>query len=320
MSFPTFDLNLLLVLNAVLTEGSVAKAATRMHVTPPAVSNALARLRLLLRDPLFTKKGRGLVPTPRALELAPLLARTLGELHSAVRSAEVDIATSTRRLTLALSDAAQVALLPRIALLFRREMPRARLRVIGIDSMRMLGGLAGQEVDVVLGPEPGAGDVRCDALFEQPAVLVCRKGHPALGRHRPANPLAHVSVEMSPGQGFVELAAEAYRRSGTVREVVMTVPTFSAAVAVVAASDLVATVPQNFYLAVRDAMQLRTLPFPFPSFRLPTHICWHSRTESDPVSIAFRDLIRRALDLKETASKAVIRSRKAVLPRKARQS
>ena len=318
MSFPTFDLNLLLVLNAVLTEGSVAKAAHRMHVTPPAVSNALARLRLLLRDPLFTKKGRGIVPTPKALELAPLLARTLGELHAAVRSVEVDIARCTRRLTLALSDAGQVALLPRIALLFRQEMPLARLRVIGIDSLRTLGGLEGPDVDAVLGPQPSGTDVRCEALFEQSAVLVCRLGHPALRGRRSANPLAHVSVEMSPGQGFVELAADAYRRAGVIRDVVMTVPTFSAAVAVVAASDLVATVPENFYLAVRDALRLRTLPLPLPAFTLPTHLCWHSRTQSDPISVAFRDIIRRAVTSRTTPLKASHASRPASPSKKMR--
>jgi len=79
------DLNLLLVLDAVLTEGGVAKAASRLHVTPSAVSNALARLRILLGDQLLTSKGRGLVPTPRALELGPILAKGLRDLHDGVR-------------------------------------------------------------------------------------------------------------------------------------------------------------------------------------------------------------------------------------------
>ena len=74
MSTPSLDLNLLRVLDAVLTEGGVSRAARRLHVTPSAVSNALARLRTLVGDRLITKKGRGIVPTPRALELAPVLA------------------------------------------------------------------------------------------------------------------------------------------------------------------------------------------------------------------------------------------------------
>lgn len=85
MTSSRLDLNLLLVLDAVLTEGGVAKAASRLHVTPSAVSNALARLRILLGDQLLTSKGRGLVPTPRALELGPILAKGLRDLHDGVR-------------------------------------------------------------------------------------------------------------------------------------------------------------------------------------------------------------------------------------------
>src|SRR5690348_5976207 len=182
VSLSGFDLNLLLVLDAVLAEGSVAKAARRLHVTPSAVSNALARLRITLGDPLLTRKGRGIVPTPRALELGPLLAKGLRDLHDAVRAGGFSPSMTTRRFTIALSDAGQAVLLPRIVALFFKEMPRARLRAVGIDSLVLLGGLAGQEVDVVIGPEEADGDIHAERLFEQNAVLICREGHPALSK------------------------------------------------------------------------------------------------------------------------------------------
>ena len=115
MSPSAFDLNLLLVLDAVLAEGSVAKATSRLHVIPSAVSNALARLRVLFGDPLLTRKGRGVVPTPRALELAPVLARTLRDLQDAVRAGTFNPGITTRRFTIALSDVGQGVLLPHIA-------------------------------------------------------------------------------------------------------------------------------------------------------------------------------------------------------------
>jgi DNA-binding transcriptional LysR family regulator len=297
LSSSRFDLNLLSVLEAVLTEGSVVKAANRLHITPSAVSNALARLRLIIGDPLVTRRGRGIVPTPRALELAPLLARTLRELREAVRTGAFDPATTAKRFTLALSDASQIALLPAIAALSARRMPRASLRAVGIDALVLLGGLGGAEVDVVIGPDKGGGEIHCEALFSQPAVLICRKDHPALEAAREprrAEALRHIAIEMAPGRALPDLAGLAYRKARIARDVAMTVPTFSAAAAVVAATDFVATVPAAFYSAVSQRMGISALPFPMPQLTIPTNMCWHERTHADSSAGAFRDVIRQA--------------------------
>jgi DNA-binding transcriptional LysR family regulator len=309
MSLPSFDLNLLLVLNVVLTEGSVVKAANRLHVTPSAVSNALARLRVTLGDPLLTKKGRGVVPTPRALELAPLLAKGLADLHEALQSGSVQAAGTTRRFAVAMSDGAQIALLPSIAMLMAKEMSRARLRAVGIDSLVLLGGLAGPEVDVVLGPDEGSGEIRSEALFGQPAVLICRQNHPALKRNagdRAVTGLRHVAIEMAPGHLLRDLAGLAFQRAGVARDVAMSVPTFSAAAAVVASTDLVAMVPAMFFAVVGKAMRLRTLPLPIPPLTIATNLLWHSRTQSDPLSAAFRDIIRRAVKGMKNSTSATV--------------
>src|SRR5262249_49145516 len=147
---PQLDLNLLLVLDTVLTERSVARAARRLHVTPSAVSNALARLRGALADPLVARSGRGIVATPRAAELAPTLARALRELEQAVSGSAFDPASTTREFTLAIADAGQIVRLPDLARSFATEMPRARLRVVGIDTLLSTGGLGGSEVDVAI--------------------------------------------------------------------------------------------------------------------------------------------------------------------------
>ena len=286
------DLNLLVVLNAVLTEGSVAKAADRLHVTPPAVSNALARLRVLMGDPLVTKKGRGIVPTPRALELAPKLAKTLRELQDVVHSGSFSAATTTRRFTIALSDVGQVALLPPIAELFAKEMPRATLRAVGVDSLILLGGLAGTEIDLVIGPDQGSVDIHTERLFEQEAVLICRATHPALKRRAT---LRHVAVEMAPNQGLRNLAESAYAQAGVSRDIAMIVPTFSAAAAVVAVTDLVATVPESLYATMGHVLRLGTLPLPIPPLMISSNMCWHARTHTDATAAGFRDIVRRAV-------------------------
>ncbi|HZT04446.1 MAG TPA: LysR family transcriptional regulator [Steroidobacteraceae bacterium] len=297
MTSSPLDLNLLLVLNTVLTEGSVAKAAGRLHVTPSAVSNALARLRLLLGDPLVTRKGRGIVPTPRALELAPILAKGLQDLNDAVRASGFTPATTTRRFTLALSDAGQVALLPRIVSLFTREMPQARLRVVGIDSLVLLGGLAGPEIDAVIGPATVGADTHVERLFEHNAVLICREGHPALAKAADARilgTLRHIAIDMVPGQALRDLAGTAYAKARITRDVAMTVPTFFAAAAVVAATDLVATVPASLLDAVGHLLRLRALPSAVTPLPITTNLCWHERTHADSAAAAFRDVVRRA--------------------------
>ena len=307
MSLSRLDLNLLLVLDAVLAEGSVARAASRLHVTPSAVSNALARLRVLLGDPLLTRKGRGIVPTPRALELAPILAKGLRDLHDAVRAGGFSAATSTRRFTIALSDVGQIALLPRIVALLLEEMPQARLRAVGIESLLLLGGLAGPEVDVVIGPDMEDGDIHAQRLFEQNAVLICREGHPASSKgadSRLMGTLRHVAIDMAPGQTLRDLAGAAYARAGIARDVAMTVPSFSAAAAVVAATDLVATVPASLFDVMGPLLRLRVLPAPIPPLPIATNLCWHERTHADVAAAAFREVVRRAATMISPAARA----------------
>ena len=210
MSLSHLDLNLLVMLDTVLGERSVARAARRLHVTPSAVSNALARLRDALGDPLVTRSGRGIVPTPRAAELAPSLGRALGDLERAIPREAFDPSSTTRQFTLAIADAGQLSWLPRLTRLFAKEMPRARLRVVGIDTFLSSGGLAGTEVDVAIaGLQEHAPGVHVTPLYEEHTVLVARRGHRRLAGKLTKIQLAalqHVDVQVAPGKGFRELA------------------------------------------------------------------------------------------------------------------
>jgi DNA-binding transcriptional LysR family regulator len=297
VSLSTLDLNLLLVLDSVLAERSVARAARRLHVTPSAISNALARLRVALGDPLLVRRGRGVVPTPRANELAPIVARALRDLEAAVQGGNFAAATTTRTFTLAIADVGQVVRLPRIAALLASEMPHARLRVVSIDSLVSLGGVAGPEVDVAIGIAETVPGVHADSLFDEPSTLVARARHPAIKSRsqRALAALRHVAVEMVPGRGFRDPVAVAYARANVAREVAMTVPTFSAAAAVVAATDYVATLPCSLLEVLGPRMDLRALAVAAPAHTLRMQLWWHERTHSDAALIAFRALVRRAL-------------------------
>jgi DNA-binding transcriptional LysR family regulator len=292
------DLNLLMVLRAVVEERSVARAAARLHVTPSAVSNSLARLREQLQDPLFTRHGRGISPTPRTLQLVPVLTRALGELERAVAGAPFDASSATDMLTLAVADVGQHAWVPRLANAMQREMPRAKLRVVGIESLLALGDLSSPEVDVHVGIAAKGAGLHAEPLLEVPTVLVARRGHPAPRRRlnaRALSTLRHVRVEMVPGKNFADPFAEPFRRANAQREVVLTVPSFSAAAEVVAQTDLVSLLPESMYVAKARSLGLRALSTTLPPHRTRFSLCWHERTHSDPAARLLRDLVRRAV-------------------------
>ncbi|HTJ81863.1 MAG TPA: LysR family transcriptional regulator [Polyangiaceae bacterium] len=297
MSLSALDLNLLLVLETVLAERSVVRAAHRLRVTPSAISNALARLRAHLGDPLIARKGRGIVPTPRALELAPILSRTLAEIDQALHGAAFDPATSTRSFSLAVADAGQLVRIPGLARLMAVEMPHARLRVLGIDSLVSLGGLSGTEVDVAIGVDERGPGVHLEALFDEPTALVARRDHPVARRRlskAKLESLRHVAVEMAPGKGFRDATRAVYARAGIARDAAITVPTFHAAAAIVAGTDYVATLPRSLVEVLAPKWDLVTIG-PTPPHVVTMYLRWHDRTHADAAMIAFRALVRRAV-------------------------
>ncbi|RKH04045.1 LysR family transcriptional regulator [Corallococcus carmarthensis] len=298
ISIAALDLNLLLVLHTVLTERSVVRAAERLHVTPSAISNSLARLRSVLGDPLVTRKGRGIVPTPRALALAPAIARGLRELESGLHEAPFEPARCTRTFTLAVADAGQVTWGPRIAARMAEALPNARLSVVGIASLVALGDLTSSQVDLHIGLAGRGAGLHVEPLRDERTVLVAREGHSALTKRlsaRGLGALRHVGVEMVPGKGFRDLVGAAYARAGIPREVAITVPSFLTAAAMVAATDLVTTLPESLAAAQGARLGVRGVNAPVPAHTVTLSLCWHERTHADPAARYFRELVRSAV-------------------------
>lgn len=298
MSIRALDLNLLVVLHTVLLERNVSRAAALLHVTPSAVSNALARLREQLGDPLFTRQGRGISPTPRALELKPALDRAFAELERAVLTAPFDAKTCTRHFTLAVADVGQIAWVPRLAVAIQRELPQATLRVINIDSLVALGDLASPEVDVHVGIAGTGPGLHAERLLEVPSLLVAGRGHPARRRKLTSGELSalqHVRVEMVPGKNYADPFATLFQRAKARRLVTLSVPSFSAAAEVVAQTDFVTMLPAPLFAAKSEILGLRALINALPEHRTRFSMSWHDRTHSDPAARAFRELVRTAV-------------------------
>jgi len=295
VSLETLDLNLLLLLDTVLGERSVVRAARRLHVTPSAVSNGLARLRAALDDPLLIRSGRGVVPTPRAAALAPALARALRDLDQAVHGDGFDPTTTDREFRLATADVGQVVKLPRIVAALARKMPRARLRVLSIDTLVASGGLAGTEIDLLIGVGEKGPGIHIQPLYDETIVLVARAGHPVIrGRGRVTKTqlaaLRHVEVQIAPGRGNQALAAS-YAALGVTRDIAVVVPTFTAAAAIVAATDLVASLPASLVDVFGPRFALRRVATPLAPTATTLNLLWHDRTDQDPALRVLRNML-----------------------------
>jgi DNA-binding transcriptional LysR family regulator len=301
VNLSAFDLNLFLVLHAVLEERSATKAAARLHVTQSAVSNGLARLRQLLGDPLVVRHGRGLVPTPRAEQLAPLLRDVADHLAMALNRSGFVPEESTRTFTIALADSHQATEVPRIARAFAKRLPHATLRVVSADYLAATDGLSSGDIDVAFAPEQAVLPVmRSQRVFEESAALVVRRDHPRIGRRITRelfNQLPHIDVHVAlgrPGTGH-RVAQRGWERAGVRRRVVLTVPYFMTAALAAAATDCIAGLPDRMAALCVSLLPLKKVAAAFPLPSMTTVMIWHQRTDADPGACAFRDVVAGAV-------------------------
>jgi DNA-binding transcriptional LysR family regulator len=289
------DLNLLVTLDVLLAEGSVARAAQRLRLSPSAMSRALARLRETTGDPLLVRAGRGLVPTPRALELRERVGQLVQDSEAVLRPAEkLDLKQLVRTFTLRTNDGFVENFGPDLIARVGKEAPGARLRFVqkpDKDSVSLRDGTVDLETGVVgetTGPE-----VRAQALFRDRFIGVVRKGH-SLSKSRiaPSRYAAgrHILVSRRGlDKGPID---EALKPLGLERKIVTIVSGFSAALAIARASDLIASVPERHTGNLRAGMHSFALPVSTPE--ITVSLLWHPRLDSDPAHRWLRGCVREA--------------------------
>ena len=295
INLATVDLNLLVVLDALLEARSATKAATRLGLTQSAVSNNLRRLRELFEDPLMVRNAYGFVPTARAVALGPELRALLGSARALIARPTVDPAHSRRVFTVAAVDAVGVVLLPHLLPLLRECMPRARLHLATLQR-HIENDLACGDVDLLIGmpPQPPLG-CEGEPVYEDRMVCCVRQGHP-IGRRRltlrqyAALPHAEVAV-LGESDQRVDRALSRHNLS---RTIAVTVSHFSNIPFVVSSSDLIATVLRSLVASYIEPLQLRTLRPPLDLPALTLHQYWHRRNSQDPELAQLRHLIRTA--------------------------
>jgi DNA-binding transcriptional LysR family regulator len=293
----SFDMNLLVALDALLAERSVTRAAARIGISQSAGSHALARLRALTGDEILVRGRDGMVPTLRAETIAVPLRRALAEIASALSPPQAfDPKTARVRVLLGTSDYAGLVLLPRVIARLAREAPGVELRVVPIGA-EPASALASGAIDMAIapfGPSDDRPGIRARRLLRDRFVCVVRSGH-ALAKRRLtlARFVAASHALISPrGEegGYVD---DALARLGMRRRVAVAVPHFLVAPYIVASSDLVLTLAERIANLLARPLGLAVLAPPpelgLAGFTMST--LWHDRTHDDPARRWLREVI-----------------------------
>jgi DNA-binding transcriptional LysR family regulator len=293
------DLNLLRVFDALLQEGSVTSASERLHLSIPATSRALGRLRRAMGDPILVRAGRGMAPTPFALRTAPRVRSLLDEASALISAdRELRVAELERTFTIRINDGVAATLATAAVEATAAAAPGVTLRFVA-EGSESTEPLRDGSVDLDIGAgDVTAPDIRTAVLYRERMAGIVRADHP-LGRHR-CPTLAqlchhpHISASRrGRARGPLDDALDA---AGLKRHVAAVVPTFAVAALLVASSHYVGLVPQR--LAEQQGRTLGIRWFPIPAALPEVHVrmLWHARLDADPAQRWLRDTIRNALD------------------------
>ena len=298
MNLAGLDLNLLLVFDAVMNERNATRAGERIGMSQPAVSNALNRLRYVMKDELFLRGAEGMRPTARAMELEMPVRRALTEIEHALDPVVFDPKTAKRTFTIATTDYASLTLLPYLAGYLMDEAPGVNVHTIPIEG-RLYEKLDAQEADyglTALGGVPsrfGREDIGTDSF-----VCMMHADHPlakydsipieefAAARHLLVTPRGDAN-------GFVD---DYLASVGLSRQIAMTVNGFGAVPMIIDSSDLIASIPSKMADKCSEFFDLKLVPCPVPKPEGVTGevLIWHKRLTEHPAHTWFLELVKRA--------------------------
>jgi DNA-binding transcriptional LysR family regulator len=291
------DLNLLVTFEALLAERNVSRAAVRLGLSQPAVSNQLARLRDVFGDRLFVPAHRGIVATARALELQAPLRLALDEVRSVVMSGRsFDPVQAELTVKVAASDYVQSAVVTPFAIALRARAPGIRIAALPIDGRALARQAEEGDVDLaIMTPSTAPEKLRRRHLLDETYACIARRGHPRVaGRLDLKTFLALEHIIVSPrGAGFRGPADESLAALGQQRRVVLSVSSFLVVPQIVAASDLIALVPSRVASDSDRGLQILKPPVAVEGF--PLALVWHERTHDHAAHRWIRDaLVERA--------------------------
>lgn len=294
MDLRQIDLNLLVIFNQLLRDRRVSTTADKLGLSQPAVSNALKRLRVLLKDDLFVRTARGMEPTPYAMHLIEPIGYALGTLENALNQRDTfNPLTSERVFTLSLTDIGEIYFMPTLMETLSRVAPHVRISTVRNNDGHLREDMESGNVDLAVGllPSLTTGFFQ-RRLFKQRYVCIFRKNHP--GAQNPISleqykSLPHVGItSVNTGHGEVD---EWMLKKGIQRQMQLQVPHFVAVGHILQTSDLIATVPERFAQRCEEPFQLVSSPLPVKLPDIAIHLFWHGKYNRDPANMWLRQMM-----------------------------
>jgi DNA-binding transcriptional LysR family regulator len=295
MDIRRLDLNLLVVLEAIHAEGSLTRAARRLHLSQPALSHALGRLRDALDDPLFLRQGNRMVPTPRTQRLIGPLHEALGLIAEGIQNgARFDASRSQQEFRLGMRDIIESTALPGLLTRLRDEAPGIRLASVRTDRRELENDLVDGQLDIAMDVLlPHSADIRRRKLAEDRLVIVARKGHPAVKRGKitlesylQAGHLLVSSRRRGAGFEDQELA-----RLGYERRIVLRCQHYFAACRVIESGDFLLTMPASYAALANNGLHNQLIELPVSLPPLDVYLYWHESRDADPANAWLRNTI-----------------------------
>lgn len=289
-----YDLNLLPVFLALMEERSVTRAASRLGITQPALSNSLNRLRDLLRDPLFIRERYGIKPTQLAEEIAPTIIAALGRLDEVVvHQQEFEPASSDRLFLIAPNSYAELVLMPKLVARLRELAPGIKLRMTPFGNDLAETGVVSGTTAMVLGRVVDPPDnLVVQHLMDDGLACVVRREHPDVAENMTRDQyesLKHVNV-LPPGRIRAGLF-QALGQQNVKRDVAVSVTHFLAVPEMIAVTDYCATLPILICRGLQRDPRLKVLPAPVDLGTFPVEMAWHVRYRHDPAHRWLRTVI-----------------------------
>lgn len=297
MDYRRFDMNLLVVLDALLDEGGVHATARRLGMSQPNVSFALSKLRAQFGDQLLVRDGAGMRPTAFGAALREPVRRVLhGVEHEILAGRQFDPATASRRFAISTSDIGELVFLPRLMQELEQCAPHVTLECLSLRPADLARAMGEGAVDLALGyfPDLGEGPYMTQKLFDHPFTCIVRAGHPALSAPWTQDAflaLGHIVVSQS-GRSQ-ELFEAQLMGMGLARRIALRSPHFMSVPLLVAGSDLISTVPKAVGAIFARMAPLRLIDPPFGAPLINIQQYWHLRVQDDPGVVWLRTLIAR---------------------------
>ncbi len=281
MNLRSLDLNLIPVFDAIFSEGNLTKAAERLAMSQPAMSNALSRLRVAVGDPLFLRTARGMIPTPRARQMAIQIRQALNLIHNTFQESEFDYTSSTRSFAIAVEDYGEAVITPPLMDWLTRTAPGIQANIWPGRSRTLREELRDGRVDLAVDyfrfEEEGFNSIH---LMTDELVSMVRHDHPLIGDTLTIEQyveLPHVVLAQKSPMIDKELAKKGLKRNRTLQ-----VPHFISMPLIVKSTDFICTLPRRMASMYMEHFPVKILRSPIKFPEIPIYLIWGESADADP--------------------------------------